>query len=363
MAVVNEKELTAALKKGELSRIYYIFGGDIAGVEAVTRKIIKAAVGENEEFALTKLNGKKLDMSQLEELVGQFNMMSEYNCILINDYNCEKPYEDMRGKSADEVTKNLLAVLKSIPDQTVVIFNVTGFEIEVQWDYKAKRNVIKSKNKNKKLADFAAKNGTLCEMAIKTSQELARIITNKTAARGGAITLDNAREIAERCLCDELIIENEIDKLCAYAQGREITREMIQDLVQKRSDMNAYELAKAVASLNADAAFRAIDEMNITKDNRMIVFHVIFSTFADMYRAACARKNGIGYEQAANDFGYYGRSFIMKNAYSYSSRMSVEMLRKCVLILRDTAVKMNSTACEPRYEIEQAVTRMLKVNK
>lgn len=363
MAIVNEKELLSALKKGDFSRIYYIYGGDTAGVEALTRKIIKATVGGNEEFALTKLDGKRLDMSQLQELVGQFNMMSEYNCILINDYNCEKPYEDMRGKSADDVTKSLLAVLKDVPDQTIVIFNVTGFEIEVQFDYKTKRNVIKSKDKNKKLADFVAKNGTVCEMAIKTAQELARIITNKTAVRGGAITLDNARELAERCLCDELTIENELEKLCAYANGREITREMISELVHQRNDMTAYNLAKAVASMNAKEAFKAIDEMNITKDNRMIVFHVIFSTFVDMYHACCARKQGKSIDQTANDFGYYGRSFIMKNAFNYSSRMSIEQLRKCVIILRDTAVRMNSTACEPRHEIEQAVTRMLKVNR
>lgn len=361
MANLNIKELTAELKKGSLSRVYYIFGADTAGVADVTRKIIKAAVGDNEEFALTKLDGKRLDMPQLEELIGQFNMMSEYNCILINDYNCEKPCEDMRGKKADDITKNLLSVLKNIPDQTVVIFNVTGFEVKVQMDYKTRRNVIK--DKNKKLADFADKNGIVCEMPIKTAQELSRIITNMAASRGGAISLNNAQELAELCLCDELVIRNELDKLCAYANGREITADMIKELVSQRTDMTIYNLAKAVASFNAKAAFEAIDEMNITKDNRTLVFHAIFSAFIDMYRAACARKSGISIDKAAADFGYYGRTFIMKNAFNSSSGMTVEMLRKCVIILRDTAERMNSTACEPRYEIEQAVTRMLKVKR
>ena len=109
MAYLNIKELEAELKKGSFRRIYYIFGGDKAGVETATRKIVKAAVGGNEEFALTKLDGKRFDISQLEELVGQFNMMSEYNCILINDYNCEKPREDMRGKKAEDINTVLKA--------------------------------------------------------------------------------------------------------------------------------------------------------------------------------------------------------------------------------------------------------------
>lgn len=361
MANLNSKELLTELKKGNLSRIYYIFGEDTAGVIDVTHKIIRAAVGDNEQFALTKLDGKRLDMSQLEEYIGQFNMMSEYNCILINDYNCEKPYEDMRGKKAEDVTKNLLSVLKSIPEQTVVIFNVTGFEVKVQRDYRANRNVIK--DKNKKLADFADKNGIVCELPIKTAQELSRIIANMAASRGGAISLNNAQELAELCLCDELVIRNELDKLCAYANGSEITAEMLRELVSRRTDMTVYSLAKAVASLNSKAAFEAIDEINITKDNRTLVFHAIFSAFTDMYRAACAKNSRISIDKAAADFGYAGRSFIMKNAFNSGAGMTVHMLRQCVLILRDSAVKMNSSACDPRYEIEQAVTKMLRVKR
>lgn len=358
MANVNAKELEAALKKGELSRIYYIFGADIGGVSALTRKIIKTAVGGNEDFALTKLDGRRLDLSQLEDLAGQFNMMSEYNCILINDYNCEKPYDDMRGKSADDVTKKLLAVLKDIPEQTVIIFNVTGFEVKVQRDYRSGKNIIK--DKNKKLADFAAKYGTLCELPMKTPQELAKIISTKISVRGGAISLDNARELAELCLCDELTIGNEIEKLCAYANGREITREMLGELVHERTDTTIYNLANAVAAFNTRAAYEAINELNIDNDNRGAVLYAITSVFMDLYRASCAKRAGASFEQVVSDFSYGGRAFAVKNAFRDCSRMSVERLRSCIVILRDTAMKLNSSASNPRTAIEQAVTLMMR---
>ncbi|MDE7225980.1 MAG: DNA polymerase III subunit delta, partial [Ruminococcus sp.] len=191
MPKINSGELTASLKKGQLSRLYYIFGGDVAGVTKMTRLIINTAVGGNEEFALTRFDGRRLDISQLADTAGQFNMMSDYNCILINDYNCEKPYEDMRGRSADDVTKKLLAVLKDIPPQTVIIFNVTGFEVKVQRDFRSGQNIIK--DKNKKLADFVAKNGILCEFPVTPSGELSKIITAEVSAQGGKISLQNAR--------------------------------------------------------------------------------------------------------------------------------------------------------------------------
>ena len=247
MPQIDSKALYTMLRNGELANIYYIYGTDIEGVEKMTKNIIKSAVGDNEDFALTKTGGKYVDFSSLEDTIGMMPMMSDYNCILINDYNCEKPFDDMRGKKAEDINKKLIEILKNIPPATVVVFNVTGFEIETKFDYKSKKTVIK--DKNKKLADFAAKNGILCEINTKTANELAKDITNKISARGGMISLANAKNLAEMCLCDTVALNNEIDKLCVYAQGREITLDMLNLLVHRQNDITVYKLANAVVSM------------------------------------------------------------------------------------------------------------------
>lgn len=350
MPYTDAKTMTAQLKKGELKNFYYIYGADIPTVEKLTRMVIKAAVGDNEEFALNKFNGRKLDLSELYDTMQMMPMMSEYNCILVNDYNCEKPREDMRGQSAEDINKKLLEVLKDIPLQTVVIFNVTGFEI------KSRKGRIT--DKNKKLADFGEKHGIVCEAALKTANELAKDIAARVSARGGMISVNNARELAEMCLSDPLTINNETDKLCAYAEGREITADMIRELVHVQSDMTSFRLADAVASMNRKAAFEAIDEMNIDSKNRAEIMSAVTGAFIDMYRAACARQAGRGVSEVAGDFGYKWE-FKVKNAFRDSSRMSVRRLRACIMILRDTAVQLNSAPIDPRTAIEEAVTRML----
>ena len=132
MAYTDARTIASQLKKGEIRNLYYIFGADVVRVERLTKQIIKAAVGDNEEFALTRMNGKKIDFNELYDTVQMMPMMSEYNCILVNDYNCEKPREDMRGYTADDLNKKLIEVLKEVPPQTVVVFNVTGFEVKVK---------------------------------------------------------------------------------------------------------------------------------------------------------------------------------------------------------------------------------------
>ncbi|MBR6792527.1 MAG: DNA polymerase III subunit delta, partial [Ruminococcus sp.] len=94
MAQTDAKTIKSQLKKGELSNLYYLFGADVNGTESLTKAIIKSAVGDNEDFSLTKLRGNSLDISQLRDTIEMMPMMSEYNCILINDYNCEEHKEE-----------------------------------------------------------------------------------------------------------------------------------------------------------------------------------------------------------------------------------------------------------------------------
>ena len=356
MPQIDAKTLKAQLKNSELSNLYYIFGQNIPDVEKLTKYIIKTAVGENEEYALTRLEGRNLDFSELYDMIQMMPMMSEYNCILINDYNCEKPRENMSGLKAEDINKKLIETIKEIPPHTVVIFNVTGFEVAIKTDYKTKKNTIK--DKNKKIADFAEKNGILIECPIKTENELAKDIATSISARGSLISLNNARELAEMCQNDTLAIRNEIDKLCSYAGKNEITRDILANMVHRQSDATSFKLADAVASLNKRMAFEALDELMQDKNNRNAVLASISNSFIDMYRTACARQKGKQINVVKDDFSYV-YDFKVKNAFRDSSRMSIKRLRKCITILRDTNMLLNSSRSDEKTILEQCITKML----
>ncbi|MCR4640005.1 DNA polymerase III subunit delta [Ruminococcus sp.] len=356
MPQTDPKTVKAELKKGELKNLYYIFGKNIPEVEKLTKQIIKAAVGDNEDFALNKLDGRYLDTSELYDMIQMMPMMSEYNCILINDYNCEKPRENMAGFRAEDLNKKMVDVLKDIPEQTVVIFNVTGFEINVKTDFKTGKSIIK--DKNKKLADLAAKAGELVECPIKSENELAKEIAASVSARGALISLDRARELAEMCQSDTLTIKNEIDKLCAYVGSGEITSEVLKNLVHRQSDVTFFKLADAVAVFNKRSAFEALDELMQNRENRGAVLANITGSFIDMYRAACARQQGKQILDVKEDFAYVWE-FKVKNAFRDSSHMSIRRLRECIKILRDTNIILNSGSGDEKTILEQTVTKML----
>lgn len=349
MAQNDVRTVMAQLKKGELHNLYYLYGQNVSGVETLTKKIIKKAVGENEEFSLNKLNGKSLNISDFRDMAEMLPMMSEYNCILVNDYNCEDQRED--------VNKRLIDALKEIPSQTVVIFNITGFEIKT----KKVKGKLEVADKNKKLVDFISKNGIVCEQGIRTPAELAKDITARVSAKGGMISVESAQELASMCLSDTLMIENEIDKLCAYANGREITSVMLRELVSQQSDLTVYNLANAVSSFNRKKAFEILDDLLSRfpkNEDRRYLFSVVSGSFTDMYRAVCARQSGRGVADVASDFGYKWE-FMVRNSFRDSSGMSLRRLRECMEILRDTAIQLNSTSADEKIVLETAVTKML----
>lgn len=160
------------------------------------------------------------------------------------------------------------------------------------------------------------------------------------------------------CLYDILTVRNEIDKLCAFAQGKEITIDMLNLLVHRQSNVTVFQLADAVAAFNQRAAFNALDELMTDKNNRGSVLANITNSFLDMYRASCARNSGRNISDVMSDYSYVWE-FKVKNAFRDSSRMSTARIRACIKILRDTTVQLNSTGTDEKIILEQAVTRML----
>lgn len=342
MAYIDVKEVSSQIKKGDYKNLYYFYGRNVSGVETLTRLLIKQTVGGMEEFALTKINGKEINIPSFRDTAEMFPMMCEYNCILINDYNCD----EMR----EEVTKQLIEALKEIPSQTIVVFNITGFDVK-----DGKKNPTA---KNKKLIDFVSKNGIVCEQELKTPAELAKSILSSVQKRGCEISIGTARQLAEMCLSNPLMISNEIEKLCSYANGAEITSETLELMVAQQTDTTVYSLANAIASFNKQAAFEALDNLMAQRVSRGSIIAAVSNTFIDLYRASGAKANGRTIGNMMNDFAYT-RDFVVKNAFRDSSKMSQKKLRGCIQILRDTAVTLNSTGADERVVLEQAITKML----
>lgn len=342
MPEINAKKIFSQLKNNQIYNLYYIYGQNIVAVEGTVRAIIKKTVGEYKDFALTKIDGKSLNITEFSDLVQMLPMMSEYNCILINDYNADE--------QRDNTNKSLAELLKNIPPQTVIIFSITATDIK-----KGKKSVSP---KNKKITDCANKYGILCECAVPSKSELSKYIISSVQKNNCSISPKCAIELAEYCLGDTLTINNEIQKLCSYIGNGEITSDTIKLLVYRQSDTDIYKLANAVCRSDKKSAFEALDELLAQKTERVKILFAISSSFMDMYRAKSALSQGLTISQTAKDFSYQWE-FVLRNAFRDCQGTSLKRLRKCLVILRDTSLALNFSAGNERVVMEEAITKML----
>lgn len=344
MPFVNDSQLAKSIRAGEISSLYYFYGKDIATLEAYTKKLVSKLVKkEEQDLNLNIFSGKNLDLSQVSDACEALPMFAQRVVVTINDLNAEE-------LKADDINF-LFNILKNLPDTTTVIIYATGIDV-----YNGKKVLT---GKNKKLCDLSGKIGYACEFSYKTASELVKPITTKVERQGCSISKRCAQYLANQCLCNMLMINNEIDKLCSYAMGNEITNEVIDLLVPKQIDTNAFALAKAVTHFNGNLAMELLSQLYEQQSEGIAILGAISMAFTDLYRARIAINEGISQADVIKDFSYRGRAFAVKNAFRDCRNISVSRLRKCIKILSDTDIKLKTTRVNSKLVLETAITSML----
>lgn len=343
MPEINSTDLLKKLKASELSNVYYIYGKDILTVEGVTKAIMKKTLGKNWNNDCTKIEGKNIDISSVLDILEMSPMFAEYNAILINDLNAEELSADKLQQFTDAV--------ENIPDYTVLIINITGFDVK-----NGKRFFS---GKNKKLVDCIVKKGMVCECGLKTMPLIVKSITDTAQKSGCTISKRNAEKLAEYCLLDSMQIRNELEKLCAYRENDEIRMEDIDSLVSGQIETDSFKLAKAVVSMNARQAFFLLNDLLDKRNEPVVVLSAISMAFLDLYRARAAMTVDKRQNDIINDFKYKGREFAVNNAYRDCRKISLENIRSCICILRDTDKKLKQSSASHKIILEKALTEML----
>ncbi|MGN0612321.1 MAG: DNA polymerase III subunit delta [Porcipelethomonas sp.] len=343
MPEINSTELLKKIKSGDLSNVYYIYGKDVQTVENAAAAVMKKCLGKDWKNDYSRVDGKNIDINALSDMLEICPMFAERSGVLVNDLNAEE-------LTADKLSQ-LIDAIENIPDFTVLVFDITGFDVKNGKKYFS--------GKNKKLADCIAKHGVVCECGLKTMSAAVKTICDKAAKRGCEISGKNAQRLAEYCLMDSMQISNELEKLCAYRENQEIRQEDIEALVPGQIETDSFKLAKAVVSANSSQAFYLLDDLLNKRNEPIAVLSAISMSFLDLYRARAAMTVNKRAADVTEDFKYKGREFAVNNAFRDCRRISLENLRRCICILRDTDRKLKRSSGSHRIILEKALTQML----
>lgn len=355
---ISEQRLGADIKAGLLARVYLLYGEEDYLIRLYADKLTRLAVPEEERemnyrrYSLSRSSDSKAaadepppKSDELSDYVESMPFFADRKCLLLNNLN-----PDIFEK---EEFENYIALISDIPETSVVIITRENTE----GDVKTFREKL-GKAKMKKLIETVDANGIVCELNAFSQEKLMGMAITKCRRTGCGLSDKNAEFLAQRVGGSLSALQTELEKLCAYRQSGEITREDIEALVPKLIENRIYDLAKELFAGRVGNALEILDALFVQRVDPVNIMAALSGHFVDLYFAKLGKLAKKSYSAAASELNYGRRSFVMRNAYGSVQGLSEEYLADCIAILYNTNKLLNSSSADKRRILEKAIVEL-----
>ncbi len=220
--------------------------------------------GENSNIEI--IDGKNLDIKNFTTNIETIPFLSEKRLIIIKNF---------LSTSDKETQKIISDSLEKTPDFCIVVFHETS-EIE------------KTTSVYKKIKTI----GKIEEFAPLSPAELTKWILNKAKKETININSKTANFLTLHCGCELWRISNELEKLQTFADGKEITQKMIEDLITPSLSASIFRLTDSISEKNAKESLKTLETLSSTGEELSRIFFMIVRHFRILLQVhEMAKKN------------------------------------------------------------------------
>lgn len=327
MPLINEEKLAKMLKEGIRDNIWLLFGNDTFLKDLYCEKLTDAVVsGSLKAFNLRVFNDDSADMEEILEACDILPVMSDRTCVLVRNY----PLASLNKES----TAAFEAGLKNLPETTVLIFFFNTINI----DYGKK-----DERKWTDIVNLVMKYGVCARIDKRTPERTAKMLVSRAKQRNTEISQEDARYLTEAVGGDMQVVQSEFYKLCDYADGRPITRAMIDEICSKTVEASSYDISKCILSGDTDRAYKIITELLHQKTKKEYLLGSIASAFVNSYRYKLALNANKSVSEFKEAFGIKTQ---LGELGQFVRKTKLSDIKKCIDILLEADVKIKSTSAD-----------------
>ena len=344
MAIIDEDGFQRLLKAPLTEHIFLIFGDDSYLKEVYSGRLLKAVLPDD-TLQFFNLHTYEDDDTPLDDIFADADtlpVMAEKTCLLVKNY----PLDSLGEKALKELEEPL----KAVPDTSVLIFHYPTVDFTgMRRDFPKWAGVI----------DLFRRCGTAVELSHRTQKKTAQMLVRGAASRGASIDADTALYMTEVCGDDIGTLLNEFNKLCAYADGAPITKEMVDTIVTKSVEASVFDISTMIFSGNADRAFEIVYELLRQKTPVQPIMGALNQAYMTVYRykTAMAANRSIG--ELLNDMGYKpDQGYLFQKIAGAASKCSMKKIRRSLEILIEADVKSKSTAASPETLLTEVIAEL-----
>lgn len=349
MAKLNEQDFKKEVLSRNLKSLYLIYGEEKYLVKKYTEALINKVAGEEPSEFDYFVFDSDASLESICAAADRLPMMTEYICVVVKDY-------DINGLS-DGDFKELESFCENLESTTVLIFTMPTY------DPAGKKDTGKKQGSGKlsKFVSMAEKAGTVLELKKPGDMALERQLVSWAEWNRCKLSQMNAAKIISNVGTDMTALKNEINKLCAFADGEIITEDMIRRLCVKNTEARIYSLSDYITRNDFNSTYRQLHFLFEQNEKPEIILSVLSSAFVDMYRMRAAAEAGKSISEVASDFKYGRREFVLKNAANNVRKYSTEALREILQVILETDIKLKSTRSDYKVLLETMIAKLLLI--
>ena len=329
------KSVAADIKSGEFSRVYLIYGEEDFLRNSYKNRLADAIVPPDDNMNRTLFFGKDSEEDEIIGLAETLPFMAPKRLILVED----------SGFFKNAVKDSLPEYLKSIPEETVIIFN----EAEVD----KKRKMFKAVEKNGKTV--------LCERQKDT--ELIKWIGAYLSKSSKKIRRDDAEFLLQQGGNDMYLLKSEMDKLVSYTGDREeVVREDIDAVCSVNIRTSVFAMVDCIAAGKQKQALKQYYDMIRMDVEPILILRLLLKEFNQLMLAKELSKEP-GYSRRDLARALKTPEFAVEKYISASDRFSVKQLHNALKDCLNTENELKSGRIDKRIGTEMLIIKYSKSMK
>lgn len=234
--------------KEKKSNIYLVYGRETFLIDEILN-ISKMLVNETtKDFNYQIIDENNMSLDYIKSSIETLPLMDDKRVIVIKDMDAFKGNSKFISKDEEEI---LLNYLKNIPKETIIIF-LSYFRVDKRKKFfkdlkKISKELDCEKLKDDELFSWVKKKFKENKINIDNSN-LIYFIKNQ----------DYIEKDSQKTLYD---LENEIKKIKDFVQDSEVTKEIIDKLIPKKSDTDIFKFVDAIGNKNPNLALKSLNDM------------------------------------------------------------------------------------------------------
>jgi len=345
---ITLRDSTANFYLIQLFMIIFLYGQDTFRSRLKLKELKDKFVREIDRSSLNieTLDGSKLVVADFEKAINTFPFLAKKRLVIV---------EDLLSKNrGQKIPNEILEILeKNDPAQVIIIFWES-----LSFAGKEKRSKSKSAKTGGALFAFLAKEKFAQEFGLLEQSGIGAWAKDQISKRGGKIKPAALNLLADMVGNDLWQLNSEIEKLLAYARGREIEAADVQLLLQSKLEEDIFKLTDALGAKNKTLALKLISDQLRAGTSPLELLSKMTWQFKNLLLVKSFMEiNGAGYNPARLQYQLGLHPFVVKKTAAQVKNYSLSALKKTYQSLLQIDYRLKTSQASPEVLFDLLIAK------